>query len=435
MTQITIVASGSRGDVQPYVALGKGLLAAGYRVRLLASENFASLATEAGLAFASTGLSIEAITQSEEWRTVLESGNFIAILKKMQSEMKRHAADATRLLPDLLRESDLIVAGMSVLGIHGLATHYRIPMVRAYVFPFTPTRLFPTPLVPKLALGGVFNRWSYQITHQLFWQNSKAVSTELRKLLHLPKGSFWGPFTELERTQTLMLYGYSRHVLPRPNDWPDHHQVTGYWFLDEPEGWSPPGDLVEFLNQGAPPVYIGFGSMGSRNPQEAGELALAALARSGQRGVLAAGWGGLRPTDVPETVHLIGSLPHSWLFPRMAAVVHHGGAGTTAAGLRAGLPSIIVPFMGDQAFWGERVRALGVGTMPIPRKQLTADRLAQAITTAVTHAEMRQKAAALGALIRDEDGISAFVQQIKQRFPLSHKPVTLNAPVQEGMPL
>jgi sterol 3beta-glucosyltransferase len=416
MTQITIVASGSRGDVQPYVALGKGLKDAGYAVWLLASENFESLATEAGLEFASTGVSIEQITQSDEWRAVLESGNFIAILGKMQSEMKRHAASSARLMPPLLQGSDLIVAGMAALGLHGITDLYKIPVIRAYVFPFTPTSEFATPLVPKLPVDAL-NRLSWHVTHQMFWQNSKAVDTELRKLVGLPKGSFWGPFAEMERRRTPMLYGYSRHVLPRPHDWAAHHQVTGYWFLDAADDWTPPADLVDFLEAGAPPVYIGFGSMGSRNPREAGQIALEALARSGQRGVLAAGWGGLQAKDVPDTVHVISSLPHSWLFPHMAAVVHHGGAGTTAAGLRAGVPSIIVPFMGDQPFWGERVRALGVGTTSIPRKQLTADKLAGAITAAVADREMRQRASALGERIREEDGIGQAVRFIEQYMP------------------
>jgi sterol 3beta-glucosyltransferase len=416
MTQITIVASGSRGDVQPYVALGTGLKDAGYAVRLLASENFETLATEAGLDFSSTGISIEAITQSDEWRSVLETGNFIAILGKMQSEMKRHAADSARLMPSLIQGSDLIVTGMSVLGLHSLADLYQIPMVRAYVFPFTPTAEFATPLVPKLPFKAL-NRLSFHLTHQMFWQTSKAIDSEIRKFKGLPKGSFWGPFAEIERRHTPLLYGYSPHVLPRPHDWAAHHQVTGYWFLDAPADWNPPADLMNFLAKGSPPVYIGFGSMGSRDPQAAGQIALEALARSGQRGVLAAGWGGIQAQAVPDSVYVMSSLPHSWLFPQMAAVVHHGGAGTTAAGLRAGIPSIIVPFMGDQPFWGERVRALGVGPAPIPRRQLTAAKLAQAITLAISNQAMRRQASQLGERIRAEDGIGQAVRLIEQHLP------------------
>jgi UDP:flavonoid glycosyltransferase YjiC (YdhE family) len=169
---------------------------------------------------------------------------------------------------------------------------------------------------------------------------------------------------------------------------------------------------VAFLDGGAPPVYIGFGSMGNRNPGEAAELALRALEMSGQRGVIASGWGGLHKEDLPSSVYMLSSIPHSWLFPRMAAVVHHGGAGTTGAGLRASVPSIIVPFMGDQPFWGQQVSRLGVGTAPLPRKRLTADALARAITQVVTDATMRGRAADLGEQIRAEDGVGNAVEII-----------------------
>ena len=189
--------------------------------------------------------------------------------------------------------------------------------------------------------------------------------------------------------------------------------MTGYWFLDPSIEWTPPADLVDFLQSGTPPIYIGFGSMGNRKPEETTRIALKALAMTGQRGVLAAGWGGLSQTDLPETVHMISSIPHSWLFPRMAAVVHHGGAGTTAAGLRAGIPSIVVPFFGDQPFWGQRVAKLGVGPVPIPKRQLSAERLTAAINQAVQNRPMRNQAAALGEQIRAEDGIAQAVSIIQ----------------------
>ncbi len=188
--------------------------------------------------------------------------------------------------------------------------------------------------------------------------------------------------------------------------------MTGYWFLDAAADWTPPAALMKFLNSGKPPVYIGFGSMGSRKPAATAALVLAALDRSGQRGILLSGWGGLSQANLPDTVLMVESIPHSWLFPRMAAVVHHGGAGTTAAGLRAGVPSIVIPFFGDQLFWGQRVAKLGVGTAPIPRKQLTVELLAQAIDRAVTDPVMIRQAANLGAKIQAEDGIAHAVAVI-----------------------
>jgi UDP:flavonoid glycosyltransferase YjiC (YdhE family) len=173
---------------------------------------------------------------------------------------------------------------------------------------------------------------------------------------------------------------------------------------------------VNFLQSGPPPVYIGFGSMVNSKPEETTALVLQALARTGQRGVLSAGWGGLMKADLPETVFMIGSIPFSWLFPQMAAVVHHGGAGTTSMGLRAGIPSVITPFMGDQPFWGQRVYELGVGSRPIPLRHLTVERLAESIRCAVSDTAMREKAARLGKLIQAENGIARAVAIIEQNI-------------------
>ncbi len=424
MTTITVVASGSRGDVQPYLALAQGLQRAGYTVRLVSSDDFATLAAEAGLEFGSLGFGAEERLQSDEWRRRIEGGNFLKILRGMQSEMKGAAADMAHRLPPLLAGTDLIITGVGGMsGIFSFAAQHGIPLIQAYVFPFTPTTEFPAPIMTQLPLGKVLNPLSFRALHQMFWQMSKAGDAAVRREIGLGKPPFWGPFRALDRSSTPVLYGYSTHVLPRPRDWSERYNVTGYWFLDEAAGWQPPADLVDFLNAGDPPVYIGFGSMGSRKPEEAGQIALEALRRSGQRGVLASGWGGLQPGNLPASVHLITALPHSWLFPRMAAVVHHGGAGTTAAGFRAGVPSILVPFGLDQPFWGSRAVALGVGTRPIPRKQLTGERLGAAITEAVTNPTLRRQAADLGQKIRAEDGIAqavAVIDRFTQRTPAAY---------------
>lgn len=413
MVNISIVASGSRGDVQPYVALGKGLKDAGHHVRVLASESFSGLVKGAGLEFCSTGESIEDIIQTDEWRKVTESGNFLKILAKMQSEMKERSGEVARNLVEMLKGSEMILAGAGILGTFAFAEKNKIPIVQAYVFPYTPTAEFPSPLVPNLPIGGVVNKLSFHVTRQMLWQSSKMSDSKVRKMIGAGGGSFWGPYKALARSDMPVLYGYSPSVLPRPKDWPQSHHVTGFWFLDAADDWTAPSDLVDFLKAGDPPVYIGFGSMGSRNPEAVAKIALEALERSGQRGILASGWGGLKATDVPETVHLISSIPHSWLFPKMAAVVHHGGVGTTAAGLRAGVPSIIVPFMGDQPFWGQRVAALGVGPQSIARKKVTGQQLGDAITEATANQVMRRKASELGQRIQAEDGVGQAVAAIQ----------------------
>jgi sterol 3beta-glucosyltransferase len=198
-----------------------------------------------------------------------------------------------------------------------------------------------------------------------------------------------------------------------PPDWDGRSVATGYWFLDRPDDWQPPHELVEFLERDAPPVYVGFGSMPSEDAVVKTRLILEALQLSGQRGVVATGWGGLSANDLPEYVHALETAPHNWLFPRMAAVVHHGGAGTTAAGLRAGVPTVICPFFGDQPFWGRRVASLGVGPQPIAQKGLSAEKLADALLTVIGNKTMKERAAALGATIRSEDGIGRAVALIE----------------------
>ncbi len=181
-------------------------------------------------------------------------------------------------------------------------------------------------------------------------------------------------------------------------------RVTGYWFLEHPGGWKPPRELVDFLESGSPPVYVGFGSMNKTDPEELTDIVLRALERTGRRGVLVTGWGGISNSALPDTVFAVDEVPHDWLFKRVEAAVHHGGAGTTAASLRAGIPTIVVPFFADQPFWGRRVAELGVGPEPIPRRSLTVGRLTNAIQRATADGDMKSKAAALGQRIRAENG-------------------------------
>ncbi len=235
-----------------------------------------------------------------------------------------------------------------------------------------------------------------------------------RDLLGLPAAPLRGPFNADCLQQTPVLYGYSPAVFPKPPDWDADTHVTGYWFLDPAEDWSPPAALIEFLQAGPLPVYVGFGSMSSRRPEQTADLVLQALAQARQRAIILAGWGGLQMAELPDSVLMVDSVPFSWLFPRVAAVIHHGGAGTTSAGLRAGVPSIVVPFFGDQPFWGRRVAELGVGPAPIPRRRLTAERLTGALQQAVTDQAMRQRAADLGATLQAEDGVGCAVEIIRQ---------------------
>jgi len=412
----TLIAAGSRGDVQPYVALGTGLLEAGHSVSILASPDFKELVTAAGLQFSDMGGSTESVARGME--SMLERGNFLEILSSMGSSARRMITQVSVSGMKACRETDVIVAGLGGFFI-GLALSEKlgIRFVPAFVYPFTPTREFPSVLAPStpFRLPGWVNRLTHLLAQQMMWQTFRAAENRARRqVLRIPPAPFWGPFRLFNRGGGTVLYGYSRHVIPVPQDWSDSMQVTGFWPLEPPRGWKPPAGLVNFLESGDPPVYIGFGSMIHRKPEEVTELVLSALTRTGRRGVVSAGWGGIGEGSLPKSVYPIGSIPHGWLFPRMAAVVHHGGAGTTSAGLRAGVPAVVTPFFGDQPFWGERIHALGVGPIPIPRPRLTADNLARAIDAAVSDPGMAGRAARLGEQIRSEDGIARAVEILGQ---------------------
>lgn len=419
--RIAIIAPGSRGDVQPYVALGKGLRRAGHAVRLVTHENFRQFVSSHGIEYWPIAGNVQEIAQGGAMRARLERGNFVAILSQMAKEAQRGALALAQGGLAACRGVDLVVAGIGGLftGI-AAAEALALPLLQAYYIPFTPTRAYPSFALPPLpfATGGFLNRASYHLARQMMWQGFRAADRRARRdVLDLPPAPFWGPFDAPCLQDMPVLCGYSPSVLPKPPDWGDEMHVTGYWFLDPDEVWTPPAALTEFLQAGPPPVYIGFGSMSSRNPERTAALILEALAQTGQRAVLLSGWGGMQAAHLPETVFMVDSAPFSWLFPRMAAVVHHGGAGTTSAGFRAGIPTVVIPFFGDQPFWGRRVAALGVGPEPIPRRALTVANLARAIETAATDRALQQRAAELGARIRAEDGIARAVAVIARVIP------------------
>jgi len=296
-----------------------------------------------------------------------------------------------------------------------IAQKREIPAFPAYLQPMTPTREFPALSFPAVPNWLAPVRPSYDLLSAEFldwmrWQFYRSMGKVTHQLLGTPMSS---PIRQLQEHQTPIFYGYSASFVPRPADWPDYCHITGYWFLDTPFDWQPPADLQAFLQAGIPPVYIGFGSMGSGDAHHLTQLVVRALALSGQRGILLTGWGALKQEQLPEFVFAIDEVPHDWLFPLTAVVVHHGGAGTTGAGLRAGLPTIIVPFISDQPFWGEQVYQRGVGPRPIRQKQLSAEALAEAITTAINDQGMRERAAALGEKIRAENGIGNAVRLIQ----------------------
>ena len=409
---ITILTIGTRGDIQPYIALGMGLHQAGYDVRLVTHAPFESMIRRYGLDFAPIASNMQAHFQSQEGRAFLASGsNPWRFLRGLQHQAKQQVAQTIKDCWTACQDSDVIIASLfsCVIGYH-IATRLKRPFIQAYTQPFHPTTAFPNPLFPiPYRKSRLLNLLTYWLGNLIVWSAIRPYTNSALRQIDIRPSSL--PHLEIIRSQLPVLYAYSPSVLPKAKSWGEWIDVVGYWVLEQEE-WTPPPALIDFLAAGPAPVYVGFGSMVDGDPKGTTEMVLAALKKTGQRGLLLTGWGGLSQMDLPDDVFVMQKAPHDWLFPQMAAVVHHGGSGTTAAALRAGVPNIIIPFFFDQFLWGERVFELGVGPRPIPRQKLSVERLADAINQTVNNPTMEAKVSTLSQRLRAEKGVERAVEII-----------------------
>jgi UDP:flavonoid glycosyltransferase YjiC (YdhE family) len=396
--KVTLIAIGTRGDVQPTVALGIGLRQAGHDVRVATHPPFEGLVRERGLDFAPVAEGdISRARGTEEGRKWQERDSrilpaWVGYLRDGKSVASRRLMDCR----DACADADVVVTenGATLLGLH-VAEKSGAQFVRTFHFP--PRILFGS-AIARQALWGVARPW---------------VNAARRDVLALSPLPWRDPSVGLDRRRVPLLYAFSSALLTPAEDG-DWIHVTGFWFLDRPPEWEPPAQLVEFLADGPPPVFVGFGSVPDRDAEETMSIVVEALTRAGLRGVvsLPSASGG---DDLPPHICAVDSVWHDWLFPRVTAAVHHAGSGTMSAALRHGLPSVTVPhFVADQPFWARRIYDLGAGTMPIPRKRLSADRLAAALRVATTDSSMRERAAAIGEAIRSEDGVTRAVQELER---------------------
>jgi sterol 3beta-glucosyltransferase len=416
--KITINTFGTRGDIQPYIALGKGLQRAGYTVCIFSYQIFSSFVKEHGLDFYPLDLDPR---QALIDQAISELGNNIFhIMSWLEKNFKPVLQAAFRTTLDANHDADLTLnSGLSFVGWH-IAEKLKIPAMAAYLWPATPSRYIPPTLGYKppnwLPFKEIINYGSTKLSNQTFFNLLRSSVNQCRKdilnLEPLTLKDYW--HMDAAPSTPPILYGYSPAVLPKPPDWGEKQQVSGYWFLDTATGYQPDSNLIDFLAGGSPPIYFGFGSMVEHEQEELIQTVIKALEKTNQRGILLSGWSKLDFSDLPASILGIEAVPHDWLFQKIAAVVHHGGAGTTAVGLRAGVPSIVIPSFGDQFFWGERVYELGVGPKPIPRRKMTADKLANAIEQTLENDVFQKNVAQISQRIQAENGVETAIQIIER---------------------
>ncbi len=411
---ITLLTSGTLGDVLPYIALGKGLIEAGYNVRVAAPRGFANLIQNHHVPFAPfdgnpTDLLIEQgdstpmTLGTNPIRSIQATQDFLRKARPLYRHMLHTAAEACR-------GSDLLIHGLpTIWGAH-IAEGLGIPAVRANLQPLTPTREFPSALLPfRFSLSGIGNWLSHWAVTQATWLSWRSEINHARHAdFGLAPAQLLDPTLKADSVQPLTLNAFSEIVVPRPKDWNEKQVITGYWRSPSPE-WTPPNELQPFIDASPNLIAIGFGSPGTQ-----GYLSMLeeALNLADAQAVL----------TLPEKYHgeiksknifPIAYAPHDWLYKRVKAAIHHGGAGTTSASFHAGIPTITMPLAIDQFFWGERIQKLGVG-LSIPQRKLNAQNLAQGIIEALNNGSMQSKARSIHEKLNKEDGVQAATKEIQK---------------------
>ncbi len=410
---ITVVAAGSRGDVQPLVALGRGLQAAGFTARIVALEPFRELVVGEGLEFVPFPGDPQRFIEERGLRSLRSGRNVVGFLRRHRRVVEALYGPLLKSLWAALDGTDAVAFGTLTIMAYPLADARGVPRLAVPLQPITRSRAYPSLTVPQAwgRIGGAFNLATHRVNEFLYWLAVRDVVTAgLREVLGSDPFPRSGPYGRIYADDRFpFVYGISPTVFPRPVDWPSWHELTGFWFLDTDDPL--PAAVEDFLAAGPPPVYVGFGSLPEKDPAAAAMALVDGVRRTGRRTILLRGWGGLDLDEAASDVLVVDEVPHGRLFPRVAAIVHHGGAGTTAAALRAGRPQVVVPHFADQPFWAEQVRRLGVAPPPIGPRRLDADRLAAALERALSP-EVARRASEVGERIDAEDGVGRAVASI-----------------------
>lgn len=416
MGPIVFLTSGTRGDVQPVIPLAKRLQANGQAVRIAAPPAFREMIETHGVPFAPVdgNPSDLMIARSGEIPLTFD-GNPVRSARATLNYLREAQAVYAQMLANAwnaCQDASLLVLGLPTIWGTSIVEKLKIPCVGAFLQPLTPTRNFPCPVLPSArSWGGVYNRLSYFLAGlATFLPWRKVINDWRTRTLELESLPMSGPSPRPFGHMDLNLYGISEQVLPRPRDWDTASVITGYWPLTSDD---PLDDALEaFLQAGPPPMYFGFGSPGTYQPEKIFEVITQATRLTELRAVVALPKD-MQIEEVPAHIHLLrGNTPHDRLFPRLAGAVHHGGAGTTGTALLAGIPSLVTPVAVDQFFWGARVSALGVGPEPIPQRELQVKNLAEGLMK-MKERGMKERARELGEQLRHEDGIGQAVRALE----------------------
>ncbi len=410
--KITMLTIGSTGDVVPYILLGKELQSRGHAITISGFSRFRELVENAGLHFYALSGSADRLMSC-----IMQPGSSGWLyLPHVEKGLKAVAPQLLHDMSESCSDADAMVCGFFGSVYYSIAEKYNIPCVQTHYFPMDPTRKLPIPVVKNQKMAPWMNSASYRLGYLFMSIVEKRYLSSWRRENHLQERKLVTvPDCRVGDHRIPVIYAISPLVLPRPTEWDSRIYMSGYWFDSETSDWVPPESLQDFLENGETPVYIGFGSMNSGNMNRLMALTLRAVHAAGLRAVINLGWSGTKLKST-RNVYFADYIPHNWLFPRVRAVIHHGGAGTTAAGLRFGKPALVIPFSGDQYFWGHRVYSLGCGPKPVPRDSLSVQRLTKSLLDLTGKPRYSENARALGEKLRAEDGTRVAADLIEKEI-------------------
>lgn len=414
--RIKLLTIGTRGDVQPFIALGVGLQKKGHDVVICTSEDFEGFVRAHGVGFAPIRANMMKLTQSKEGQRML-GRNPLEIMKQMRRLIHPMIVQMLDDLWNASQNAEVLIYHPKAFAGLDIAEKLNIPVFAAHPIPIiAPTGNFTNPILPFSFKNRWLNEKSYQINRLMTVSFHTLINTWRAGTLNLPPRSVFANHLRINGSDIPVLYGCSPSIMPYDPKWRGRVCMEGFWFLEENEG-SLPKELEAFLASGKPPIVISYSSMPLKQPDKVMDMTKEALLRTGQRGIILSGWSGMQESGNADGKMLcIQKASHTWLFPRAAGVIHHGGAGTTAAVLKAGKPMAISPFTGDQHFWAKRMHALGVATTPLPEKSLSVDSLADRIKALTSNSDLRAHSMSLSKIVRQEKGVERTVDFIERRL-------------------
>ncbi|OJZ68902.1 sterol 3-beta-glucosyltransferase [Mycobacterium paraffinicum] len=406
MSRVVIIAVGSRGDVAPLTGVGVALQQSGHEVAIAAYTPFGNMISGCGLGFRNLPADLQLGADGAEVSPAQGLAAFAS-----PKGMRALGNDILTALADEPADILLLSPFAEMVG-HPLAEAKAIPSLGVRLQPLSATAQCPPSIMGAWSVGSFGNRAAANASTWLLDRVYGGVVAEFRRQLRLPRTSARRLRRQRTAAQWTVLHGYSPLVAPRPTDWRPGLEVTGYWWPASSGVWEPSAVLTDFLAAGPAPVFVGFGSIMTTpaRAQQLSETIRCAAQRADVRVIVQAGWTNLHVAD--DHMLTIGEAPHDWLFPRVAAVAHHCGAGTTAAGIRTGVPTIALPGYGDGPFWARRITELGICAATINQRKLTSERLAEAMRVAVNDHNLRDNARHISGLIGAEDGASQVVSSV-----------------------